>query len=320
MTDQLQRHIDELRRGTETDGLSRAEVEASWAAIERRSSSRTRVLVPAIALTGALTAAVVAVLVWPARDQGWYRVAEGARCVTGVEELTVEEGCGEPVLALGRDRVQVSASTRLAADAHGVRLRHGRARFTIERRAAGEPAFEVAVSHGTVRVMGTVFAVEQRDDGGDVALESGRIEMHWSDGSPPVVLAPGERLFWPRREPKLAPRPSPTPPLERSSPDGRDPPRRDPEPQTADALMQKQFQLRGQRRYQDAAELLERASNRKDLTKAQRERFSFELGNVLQLDGRDKEACAHWRRHASRFSGSAKKPDVKKALETCEGK
>ncbi len=316
MTEPLQREIDELRRRIDADGLSRAESEEVWAAVQARAAKPLRLMVPAIAFATAVATVVVAVLVFRSRDEGWYRVVEGAACVKAGDELVVADGCGEPVLGIGRDRVQVAAGTRLTAEPRGVRLRRGRARFTIERRAQGEPAFEVAVSHGTVRVLGTVFTVEQGDAGGEVALESGRIEMRWDDGTPTAQLSAGERLAWPRPEPSSEPAVAPD-----ELPDRREPPRRlDSDPRTVDAIMQKQLQLRGQRRYQDAVDLLDRASRRADLTKAQRERLSFELGNVLGLDGRDKEACAHWRRHVARFPASAKKAEVAKLLDGCSSK
>ena len=86
---------------------------------------------------------------------------------------------------------------------------------------------------------------------------------------------------------------------------------------SVDELLAKELQLRGQRRYADAATLLERASRRADLTRAQRQRFSFELGQIMELDGKHREACAHFERHAARFPEAQQNPDMKRALATC---
>ncbi|MFC1612186.1 hypothetical protein ACFL6C_14575, partial [Myxococcota bacterium] len=80
------------------------------------------------------------------------------------------------------------------------------------------------------------------------------------------------------------------------------------------------FQLRSQERYQQAVNLLRRAAYRQDLTYDQRERFSFELGVLLQTRLADTAAaCAHWQEHRSRFAVDHRRDRIAEFEEACVG-
>jgi transmembrane sensor len=82
-----------------------------------------------------------------------------------------------------------------------VRLERGRARFEVAHRP--ERSFQVHAGSVTVRVIGTVFAVEVVADRIGVAVEQGSVEVDWGVGNkrlfageqgwyPPLVLSGGE--------------------------------------------------------------------------------------------------------------------------------
>lgn len=76
-----------------------------------------------------------------------------------------------------------------------VRIRRGAAMFDITTVLPGEAPTRIAVSHGTIEVLGTRFTIEQTAHGGHVDLFEGRIRFIALDGSS-TEIAPGQRYTW----------------------------------------------------------------------------------------------------------------------------
>ena len=79
-------------------------------------------------------------------------------------------------------------------------------------------------------------------------------------------------------------------------------------------LMQRLFQLKSQRRFDEAIDLLADGSKRRDFSEAQRERLSYELGIVLRQSGRTDEACRHFSSHLRRFPSTSRRKEI---ADTC---
>ena len=186
----------------------------------------------------------------------------------------------------------------------GARVVDGQIEFRVRPRSGTQ--FRVQVSHGEVRVVGTVFVVEQRAGGGFVSVSEGVIEFVWNDGARERVGA-GHTVRWPRE-----PKPEKPPPRASASEESEKPARADAgkrdagksaaAAQDVDQTMERLLQLRSQKRYAEAAALLEKSMGSGGLSPAQQERFSYELGLALEAGG--SPACAHWQKHVKRF-GSA---------------
>lgn len=91
--------------------------------------------------------------------------------------------------------VQAWEAATVRTEGRNVHVRSGKVFFEVEPVPRGVPAVEVGVSHGTIEVLGTRFAVEQQDAGGHVDLLEGKIRFHHPDGRVEDVL-PGQRLSW----------------------------------------------------------------------------------------------------------------------------
>jgi hypothetical protein len=223
-------------------------------------------------------------------------------------ELALPARCGERALHVDGDEWLLSAGTQLARRSDGPELHAGRVRFVVHKRAPGEQ-FRVHVNHGEVRVVGTVFVVEQHDGRGFVAVSEGVIEFVWNDGQHERVAA-GQSLHWPRQGPP----PIVPPPIAVSAVDAGAPARAVPDDKAAhdktarssldlDRVLERLLQLRSQQREVEAVELLRTTLKQPGLGVVQRERISYELGLALEASGQP--ACAHWQRHVERFgSGS----------------
>jgi ferric-dicitrate binding protein FerR (iron transport regulator) len=209
-------------------------------------------------------------------------------------ELALPAGCGERALHVDGDEWLLAAGTRLARRVDGPELRAGRVRFAVHKRAPGEQ-FRVRVSHGEVRVVGTVFMVEQHDGRGSVTVREGVIEFVWNDGQRERVAA-GQTLHWPRQKPPaIVP-----PPIAVTAVDAGAPARASLD---LDRVLERLLQLRSQRREGEAVTLLRTTLKQPGLGVVQRERISYELGLALEASGQP--ACVHWQRHIQRFgSGS----------------
>jgi hypothetical protein len=250
--------------------------------------------------------AIAAVALWP--EPTWFE--SDAACLTSESDAVTSEACtGPAVIAVANDRITLAPKTRLERQPRALRLVRGQATFQVRSRSKTE--FRVRTSAATIVVVGTAFTVEESNGRGSVSVTEGVVEVRWDDGDNERLSA-GESRSWPRpqaQEPEPADEPDPEPALG-VPPDGKVKPKGP----DVRAIMERLFQLRSQRRYDEAARMLRKASRRRDLSKEQRERLSYEAGNVLRQAGVNDEACAHFRKHLKRFPESANRDD---ALSTC---
>jgi hypothetical protein len=231
-------------------------------------------------------------------------------------ELRLGKDCGERAVQVAGDDWRLAAGTEVARVEDGARVVSGRVEFRVRPRKGSQ--FRVQVSHGEVRVIGTVFAVEERAGRGFVAVTEGVIEFIWSDGSRERVGA-GQALHWPRQTKPVAPSP-PAPassaPEKPSTVDAGKSNARPPE--DMDRTMERLLQLRSQGRNAEAAELLEKTMGAKELSAAQQERLSYEQGLAVEAGGRS--ACAHWEKHVKRFGSGRHANALARKLERCRAK
>jgi transmembrane sensor len=196
--------------------------------------------------------------------------------------VLVDEASGVTVKNLGPLSVR--------REAQGIRVVRGRAEFEVKKRPATAPPAVVLVSGGAIRVMGTRFVVEQREESGQVTLYEGRITFQTATGAP-IALDVGQTLHWPPRtapENPAASARAPAPVPAQAA------------PPALEATLQEVDVLRSRKEFARAAQVLERALRIQPV--ASRERLSFELGSLLTYQLRDRRrACAHWAAHAQKF-------------------
>lgn len=262
-----------------------------------------------LSLVSAAAVAVVFVM-WP-RDEG-FAVREG--CVgAAVEGASVTAGSSACEIEIARATIALSQGTHVKRTPTGVQVTHGRARFSVAPRKASEPSFEVRVSQGVIRVIGTRFTVDEKGSTGHVQLEEGRITFTREGGSV-VAMRAGEGLDWPvaepvppgtpdipappARPPSIQPPVAPEPPVTREAP--KAPPRVAPKA-AEDDLFERLESLRTQARYQEAVTMLREALAGNHRAKVKR-RLSYELGSLLTHQLRDHDAaCAHWATHVKAY-------------------
>jgi hypothetical protein len=202
--------------------------------------------------------------------------------------------------------VQVWERAVVEADGGAVRLRSGQALFDVEPVRAGAAPVQIAVSHGVIEVVGTRFAVAQEGEGGHVDLFEGKIRFHALDGGV-LDIRPGKRHRWGAEAIEVARADTPAdadigqdtievlPDLE-DKPAGRRKSRAD---RAAD-IIERVGELRAERRYRDAIDVL-REANRKRWDRRTAQSLSYELGELLRFRGDRDAACEHLRGHQRRF-------------------
>jgi hypothetical protein len=213
--------------------------------------------------------------------------ARGVRCET--------ERC---TLSAADLRTQLTLSSRAVMQRRGTDLALvvGEVTVVVERRLRAARPLRVQVSHGAIEVLGTVFAVSQRADGGQVELQRGVIRFLSSDGRA-VMLRPGESLRWPLPP---ATRPAASAPVFAPLRPAASRPRAL-APAEVESLLDLVERLRSQARYGEAARQLRQGLPR-IADSSTRERMSYELGTLLGQHLRDAAAaCRHWRRHLRSF-------------------
>jgi transmembrane sensor len=209
---------------------------------------------------------------------------EAARCTLAASDL--------------RATLTLSARAVMQRRGQDLALVAGAVTCVIEKRRASAP-LRVHVSHGAVEVIGTIFALSQDSEGGQVELQRGAIRFLSSDGRA-VLLRPGESLRWPlppaTRPAASAPAfATPRPAASRPRPLA---------PAEVESLLDLIERLRSQGRYAEAARQLRQLLPR-IADGATRERMSYELGTLLGQHLRDvATACRHWRRHLLRFGAA----------------
>jgi hypothetical protein len=205
------------------------------------------------------------------------------------------------------DEWLLGAGTEVARAGDGAQVIAGRVRFRVRPRA--QAPFHVRVSHGQVRVIGTVFRIEQHSARGSVSVSEGVIEFVWHDGTRERVAA-GQTLHWPRRADAGV---VPAPAVDAGA---REPGARGARPGAdLDRVMERLLQLKSQKRHDEAIALLRGTLAARELTKVQRERISYELGLSLEAGG--EPSCAHWRRHLGQFGAQRRKAALAERIARC---
>jgi hypothetical protein len=296
-------------------GMTDRERAELWARIEqttqpgRERRGAVRWVVP-IGIAGAVAAAAVL----------WVTVKEPAMPVAtpvpvdpcaidaSASTLRLAERCGKKSVRIAGDEWQLEQGAEVARIESGARVERGRVQFTVRpRKQSGERPFLVKVSHAEVRVIGTVFVIDQQQGRGSVEVSEGVIEVAFEDGQTQRVAA-GESTSWPR----VAPQPTPDAPVH--PPDAG--PRRVSKAIDLEAVMDRLLVLRSQRRFDEAVVLLRGTLGAKGLAEPQRERLSQELGFALEASGGP--SCAHWARHGEAFKSARAKALAEKKRKRCE--
>ncbi len=327
---QTRRDLVELLRELEAErdaqgmplgARNRVQLEIRQHESRRRAAWRRMVPLASFAAGAALVLAVVGSHWAPAsqRSQPSSLAPLVALGPTPVGFRVLGDACGPAANALPDTAVELSARCRLVAPHASVEVwepstvrMHGRD-LTVEAGSvlvevqpvsAGDEPVRVEVSHGTIEVIGTRFAIEQRAEGGHVDLLEGTIRFHGPGGRVVDVL-PGERHSWGARdEPTLedAVVSSAAAELPQDAA-GSAPPRRSSPPRTrrskepsASAIIERVTELRAQRRYGAAVTELRRALRRSwDSRTAQV--LSYELGELLRATEDTLGACEHFADH-----------------------
>lgn len=234
----------------------------------------------------------------------------------GGEHIAIERGLVELYHRRAGLDVAVTSPTTLRSRADGIVLERGAIFVVADHRAATERA-AIAVSGGTIYVVGTRFTVEQEADRGRVHLIEGAILFVATDGRE-LTVRPGETVEWPLVKtaaivppPPTTPAPPPIEPTTRPAPPPKPtkkqittapeaPTVEQPAPTTTE-LLEEVAMLRDRRQYTAAVAKL-RGALSSALPATSRERLSYELGSILTHHLRDRDAaCTHWKAHASEF-------------------
>lgn len=265
---------------------------------------------------------------------------EGDDCTAQVETTqTVLSGTCR--LAAPQLAVHTWERTALRRDDH-LAVLGGSAMFDVETVEPEAEPVRIAVSHGTIEVLGTRFTIEQREDGGYVDLFEGRIRFVPFVGDV-VEILPGQRHSWGAMaevaalevEPPeasasaagvvglgLDPEPSePVEPIaEPATRTRRARPRSKsteatPEP-TATEIIDIVAQHRAAGRYAEAVKVLRKADRSSRWDRRTAQVLSYELGEIMSRHMSDvAAACAHWERHEQRFVGGRYTSAVRAAQE-----
>ncbi len=230
------------------------------------------------------------------------------------------DACGAPSVAGAGATLELSAHCRLVAShlsvevwepsrvrtqGRNVGVELGTVLFEVQPVPVGANPVEVEVSHGTIEVIGTRFAVEQGARGGHVDLLEGKIRFH-EPGGRVVDVLPGERHSWGEVTGDTAELAVVDPPVEieavAPTPSRRATPsrtRRASEP-TAAAIIERVTELKAQRRHGAAVTELRRALRRSwDSRTAQV--LSYELGELLRATEDTLGACEHFAEHQRKY-------------------
>jgi hypothetical protein len=290
-----------------------ARIDASAAAASGTRGSVRRLALWLTAPVLATAAAALALLI--ARD-GEERAAPATANVCTLDpsgaRLALPAQCRPAALQVDGDEWLLRGGAELARTPAGSQVNKGKVRFRVRPRARTDAPFRVRVSHGEVRVIGTVFEVSQQDGRGWVTVSEGVIEFLWHDGARERVAA-GQTLHWPRRTPAPQPAvlPAPDTAADAGTP-GRGVPGAQPD---LDRVLDRLLQLQSQKRLGEAVELLRGTLVARGLSHLQRERISYELGLALEADGRS--SCPHWLRHVERFGSQRHGQVLSERLERC---
>ncbi len=212
--------------------------------------------------------------------------------------------------------VQVWEHAIVEAEGETVNFRSGRALFDVEPVGRGGAPVRIGVSHGVIEVLGTRFAVAQEGDGGHVDLFEGRIRFHGSDGSV-VDIRPGQRHAWGdalEGEPVDAEIGGDTIEV---LPDDKPQSRRKRGAERLREYMRRVEALRSEGRFSAAIQVL-REANRERWDRRTAQAVSYELAELLRLQGDRKAACRQLRDHERRFPDGTYDDAIALRLDTLE--
>jgi len=230
--------------------------------------------------------------------------------------LRLPAQCKRAEVQVNGDGWQLEQGATVVRVADGARVERGRVRFRVRpRKRPGDKPFVVKVSHAEVRVIGTVFVIDQQESRGTVQVSEGVIEVLWHDGTRQRVAA-GQSASWPRvddAKPLSEPEPAQAKTIDAGIKRGETRAHAAPD---LDAVMERLLLLRSQKRYGEAVDLLRGTLATPGMSAVQRERISYELG--LALDASGTPSCAHWRDHAARFGTKRNTRALEERLARCE--
>jgi hypothetical protein len=230
--------------------------------------------------------------------------------------LELPSSCEARPVRVGDDEWVLLPGAKVSRIETGARVEAGRVEFRVRPRSHADFRVHVAAGH-QVRVIGTVFAIEQEGASGSVSVSEGVIEFTWNDGTRERVAA-GQTLYWPRRAAAKEPPPAELAPP-KSKPAASVPSSAAKSVASAanlENVMDRVLQLKSQRRYGELITLLQRTLGSPEVSPVQRQRFSYELG--LALEGAGRGACDHWKRHARSYGAGRAGDALSAKLERCK--
>jgi len=285
-------------------------IEASTAAPAWHGRRGVRIAAWAAAPALAVAALLVVVLSRPQPAQHARQpIADACRLDPGAQRLALPERCAAAAVQVEGDEWLIAGGAQVARAEGGARVVEGRVRFRVRHRARS--SFRVKVSHGEVRVIGTVFQIEQLAARGTVSVSEGVIEFVWHDGTRERVAA-GQTLHWPRVAPPATPAAADA---GAGSARGASAPAKSLD---LDRVTARLLQLQSQKRHGEAVALLRETLARNRLAPLQRERISYELGLALEASGQP--SCAHWKRHVAGFGAQRHAAELAERLERCRAR
>ena len=322
---------EQARERLDKEELTDVERSRLWARIDERAAmgSPRRPFVAWAALAVVAVAGVVAAMtVLVPRDEIGHLVTERPVCSLDAAEtiLSLDPTCAARSVQVNGDEWALSPGSAVSRVSEGASVERGVVTFHVRHRTS--TPFFVKVSHGVVRVVGTVFRIEQSVGSGSVSVTEGVIEFVWDDGTREPVAA-GQTLHFPRRgvpapvavagtvaidagASRVVKETSPEAPRSRKpGPDAAAKP-----PSDLESVMDRLLQLKSQRRFGEAATLLRQALAGGGLGPVQRERLSYELGLALEASGQ--RACAHWKAHIASFGITRHSDALSRRMSNCE--
>jgi hypothetical protein len=284
---------------------------------------RLRTLAWGVGAAAVLAAAAVGVGLTIGRGSAEGPVASSRACELDSGERTLElpAGCEARPVRVGEDEWVLMPGAKVSRLEAGARVEKGKIEFRVSKRSSSDFRVHVGGGH-QVRVIGTVFKIEQEGASGSVHVSEGVIEFTWNDGSRERVAA-GQTLFWPRRvaarasadQSPVAPPRSSSAAAAPSAASSADATPKSVASANLENVMDRVLQLKSQRRYGELIALLQKTLHSPEVGSVQRQRLSYELG--LALDGAGKSSCDHWKRHARAYGGGGNGGALSHKLERC---
>jgi hypothetical protein len=285
---------------------------------------RPRAVAWGVAAAAVLAVVAVVVGLTIGRRSAEGPVAVPRACDLDSDERTLElpASCEARPVRVGDDEWVLMPGAKVSRLEAGARVEKGRVEFRVRKRPSSDFRVHVGGGH-QVRVIGTVFKIEQEGASGSVHVSEGVIEFTWNDGSRERVAA-GQTLFWPRGAAARAPAdqgPMSPPKSSSAPPTPSAPSSAVATPKTVasanlENVMDRVLQLKSQRRYGELIALLQKTLHSPEIGSVQRQRLSYELG--LALDGAGKSSCDHWKRHARAYGGGGRGGALANKLERCQ--